>query len=157
MSHVKQEQHTPPGHQSFSGIRVARLLVFCVMFSRSLSLFFWPLYRLSLFFWPLYCLSLFFCHCIVCPVFWPLHRLSCLLAIVSSVLLSFGHCIVCPSAYGFWLLLWYLPVCLTSCYTLVIILFFLFSNSKDLWYFILSCNRVILSTNKEVKYISVVF
>jgi hypothetical protein len=99
-----------------------------------------------------------FGHCIVCPVFWPLYRLSfCLLAIVSSVLLSFGHCIVCPSAYGFWLLLWYLPVCLTSCYTLVIILFFLFSNSKDLWYFILSCNRVILSTNKEVKYISVVF
>jgi hypothetical protein len=47
---VKQEQHTLPEHLSsphvFSGVRVARSLVFCVVFCRLLffvwSFFFWP-------------------------------------------------------------------------------------------------------------------
>jgi hypothetical protein len=52
---VEQELLTLPEHLNllsvFSGIRVARSLVFCVVFSRLLfvllSFFFWQLYRLS--------------------------------------------------------------------------------------------------------------
>jgi hypothetical protein len=59
----------------FSGVRVTRSLVFCVIFvDRFVS--FCPF-----FFWPLCCL--FFC----------------LLAIVLSVLLSFGLCVVCSSVF----------------------------------------------------------
>ena len=74
---VEQELPTFPEHMSsypvFSGVFVARSLVFCVLFCRSLFV------PLSFFFRPLYCLSFF------------------ISAIVLSVLLYFGHCIVCPS------------------------------------------------------------
>ena len=73
---------SPP---DFSEVRVARPLVFCVVFCRSLFV----LCTFSFyFFWPLYYLSF--------------HLL--LLAIVLSVLpfTAFGHCIICPSIYCFW-------------------------------------------------------
>jgi hypothetical protein len=63
---------------------VARFLVLCVVFYRSLFVL------LSFFFRPLYCLFFF--------VLWPL----------ITPLVSFGHCVVCSSFYGFWLPLWYL-------------------------------------------------
>ena len=67
VSHVEQELPTLPEHlsspQIFSRVRVARYLVFCVMFCRSLVV---PIisecldyHKLFLFFWPLYCLSFF--------------------------------------------------------------------------------------------------
>ena len=69
----------------FSGFRVARSLVFCAMFCRSLFLL------LSLFFWPLCCLFLFDLRLLITP------------------LVSFGHCVVCScSTCGFSLPLWYL-------------------------------------------------
>jgi len=44
VSHMEQELHTVPehlrSHQVFSGVRVARYLVFCVMFCRSLFVLF---------------------------------------------------------------------------------------------------------------------
>ena len=54
---VEQERLTLPGHmnspQDFSGVRVTRSLVLCVMFCISLFV------RLSFFFWPLCCLFFF--------------------------------------------------------------------------------------------------
>jgi hypothetical protein len=51
MSLVEQELLTLPEHLSsspvFSGIHVARSLVFYVMFCKSLFVFVWPLYGLS--------------------------------------------------------------------------------------------------------------
>jgi hypothetical protein len=44
-------------------------------------------------FWSLYCLSSFHLRLLITP------------------LVSCGHCIVCPSIYCFWLLLWFLAVC----------------------------------------------
>ena len=64
----KAPEFTP----SFVGVCVARCLLFCVMFSRSLLFVF-----LSFFFWSLCCLSFSFGHCVVCLF---------LLAIVLSVL-----------------------------------------------------------------------
>jgi hypothetical protein len=56
VSHMKQELLTIPEHPSsppvFRSVRVARSLVFSIVFCRSLFVF------LSFFFWPLYCLSL---------------------------------------------------------------------------------------------------
>jgi hypothetical protein len=89
----------------FTGVHVARSLVFCVVFCGLLFVL------LSFLFWPLCCLS--FGHCVVClliivlSVFWSLcclsfgHCVVCLLVIVLSVFwllccLSFGHCVVCP-------------------------------------------------------------
>jgi hypothetical protein len=64
----------------FSEVRVARPLVLCVVFCRSLFV------HMSLFIWPLYCLSFFNVRLLI------------------TSLVSFGHCIVCPSSmYGFWL------------------------------------------------------
>ena len=55
LSHVEQELLTLPEHLSshpvFGGVRVARFLVFCVVFCRS------SLVILYFFFWPLCCLS----------------------------------------------------------------------------------------------------
>ena len=69
----------------FSVVRVARSLVFCVMFCRSLFVL------LLFFYWSLHCLSFFDLRLLVTP------------------LVSCGHCIVCYSSdYGFWLPLWYL-------------------------------------------------
>ena len=72
----------------FTGVRVARSLVFCVMFCGSLFVV------LSFFLWPLCCLS-FDLQLLITPLvssnFWPL---------------TF---VVCPSSiYDFWLPLWYL-------------------------------------------------
>ena len=70
---------------------VARFLVLCVVFYRSLFVL------LSFFFRPLYCLFFF--------VLWPL----------ITPLVSFGHCIVCSSLYyGLWLPLWYLSAIVLS-------------------------------------------
>ena len=58
---LPKHTNSPP---EFSGVRIARSLVFCVVFSRSLFVL------VSFVFWPLYCLSFFhlsFDHCIVCP------------------------------------------------------------------------------------------
>ena len=106
MSHVKQELFTLPEHLSsppiFSGVRVARSLVFSVMLCRPLFVL------LSFFFWPLHCLFFFDLRLLITSVWY-------FLAIVLSVLLRFtasdylplvffGHCIVCSSPiYGFWL------------------------------------------------------
>ena len=49
--HYRAPKFTPP--PIFSGARVARSLVFCVMFCKSLFIY------LSFFFWSLYCLSFF--------------------------------------------------------------------------------------------------
>ena len=79
-----------------SGVCVARSLVFCVVFCRSLFVFFFP------FFWPLYCRSVFnlwfsgvrVARSLVCCVVFC-RSLFVLLS------LSFGHCIVVPSSiYG---------------------------------------------------------
>ena len=108
VSHVEHELLTHPKHMSspqiLSGVRVARSLVFWVLFGRSLFVL------LSLFLWPLYCLSfdlrflvtlVFVLVVIVLSVFWStVSGYSCLC--------SCGHCIVCPLIYGFWLPLWYL-------------------------------------------------
>jgi hypothetical protein len=105
VSHVEHELLTHPKHMSspqiLSGVRVARSLVFWVLFGRSLFVL------LSLFLWPLYCLSfdlrflvtlVFVLVAIVLSVFWStVSGYSCLS--------SCGHCIVCPLIYGFWLLL----------------------------------------------------
>jgi len=84
---LSEDLSSPP---MISVVRVARSLVFCVVFCRSLFVL-W-----SLFFWSLCCLS--FGHCVVCllaivlSVFWPLcclsfvHCVVCLLSIVLSVL-----------------------------------------------------------------------
>jgi hypothetical protein len=61
-----------------SGVRVARSLVFWVLFGRSLFVL------LSLFLWPLYCLS-FDLQIMIIP------------------LVSFGHWVVCPLIYRLWL------------------------------------------------------
>ena len=78
VSHVEHELLTHPKHMSspqiLSGVRVARSLVFWVLFGRSLFVL------LSLFLWPLYCLS-FDLRFLVTLVF-------VLVAIVLSVLWS---------------------------------------------------------------------
>jgi len=45
-------------HLRFSGVRVDRSVVFCVVFCRSVFVLVWSVYC-PLFFWPLYCLSFF--------------------------------------------------------------------------------------------------
>ena len=63
----------------FSGVRVTRSLVLCVVFCRllfvPLSFFFWLLCCLAFFFWPLCCLPFFF---------WPL----CCLALFDLLILN---------------------------------------------------------------------
>ena len=73
----------------FSGVHVARSLVLCVMFYRSL------LVLLSFFVWPWCCLSFD-------------------LRILITPLVSFDHCVICPMIYGFWLPLWCLLTILLS-------------------------------------------
>jgi hypothetical protein len=64
--HVEQELFTLPGHPSshsiFSGVRVARSLVFCVLFCRSLFVL------LSFLFWPLCCLFFFDLRILITPL-----------------------------------------------------------------------------------------
>jgi hypothetical protein len=60
--------------------------------------------------------------------------------------LSFGHCVVCPSStYGFWLLFWYLKICLIELH----IYFILMKNSKvhKVWMLIIQKG---ISTNRYV-------
>ena len=129
MPHLEQELFTLPEHLRsppvLSEVRVARSLVFCVAFCRSLFVFLAfffghcivcpssisldiVLFVLLPFLWTLYCLSFFHFsgHCIVCPssisldivlfVLPPfLWTLYCL-----SFFHFFGHCIVCPSSFG---------------------------------------------------------
>ena len=94
---------TLPEHLSsppvFSGIRVARSFVFCLMFGRSSFVLFLLTIVLSVLLHftasdcPFGIFKLFLC---LCPF-------------------SFGHCIVCPSSlYGFWLPIWYLQTFLLS-------------------------------------------
>jgi hypothetical protein len=63
VSHVEQELLTLPeplsSHPVFGGVRVARFLVFCVMFCRSLFVFF---------VWPLSCLSVFDLRILITPL-----------------------------------------------------------------------------------------
>ena len=108
-SHVPvhgDRNYTPtlPEHPSsspvFSGVRVARSFVFCLMFGR------WSFVPLSFVFWPLWCLLLHFTAS-DCP-FGIFRLFLCLCSF------SFGHCIVCPSLYGFRLPLWYLQAFLLS-------------------------------------------
>jgi hypothetical protein len=90
---VEQKLHSLPyGELAFSGVRVARSLIFCVMFCRSLFVL---LYYL---FWPLCCLSFFvsdylplvsFGHCVVCHSSFLITSLWYLFAIVLSVILRF--------------------------------------------------------------------
>ena len=110
---VEQELPTLPEHLSsppvFSGVRVARIEVFCVVFCRSLFVL------LSVFFWRLYCLSfdlriLIISRCIIklllvtwgqrnlnsCPFFrqhgWTKIRLNCLMPLSTIFhLYSVGH------------------------------------------------------------------
>jgi hypothetical protein len=49
----------------FCGVRVARSLVFCVMFCRSLFVL------LTFFFWPLYCMSFFDLQYLITPLVTP--------------------------------------------------------------------------------------
>ena len=98
---VERELPTLPEHLPlppvFSGVRVARSLVFCMVFC--VSLFIILLFLL----WPLRCLSFSDLRLLITP-----------LAITLSVLLRFttsdypfGHYVVCPSLiYDFWLPLW---------------------------------------------------
>ena len=75
----------------FSGVRVTRYLVLCVMFCRS-SLSFY---------------SISFGNCVVCPSFG--HCVVCPSFGHCVVCPSFGHCVVCPSSiYGLWIHLWYI-------------------------------------------------
>jgi hypothetical protein len=74
---------------AFSGVRVARHLVFSVMFCR------WLFVLLSFFVSLLYCLSSD-------------------LPLLITHLVSCGHCIVCPPIYDFWLPIWYLVVIVLS-------------------------------------------
>ena len=67
----------------FSGVRVTRSLVFCVMVCRSLFV------PLSFFFWPL------------CSLFFELR-------VLITHLLSCDHCVLCSSSYSFCLPIWYL-------------------------------------------------
>jgi hypothetical protein len=84
-------------HPCFIGIGVDQSLVFCVVFCGSLVV------HLTIFFWPLCCLWIFVCPFVNC------------------------HCVVCPSpTYGFWLLFWYLKLCLIELH----IYFILMKNSK---------------------------
>jgi len=80
----------------FNGVRVARFLVFCVVFRR---LFF---VLLPFFLWQLYCLSFE----LRLP-FTPLAIVLSVLRVTSSVY-TFGNCIVCRSSYVFRLHLWQL-------------------------------------------------
>jgi hypothetical protein len=119
--------------QVFSGVHVARSLVFCVMFCRSLyvllSFFFWPLCGLSFFdlrilitplvSWPLCCLSFFDLQILITPlVSWPLCCLSFFdLRILITSLVSWPLC--CLSFFDLQILitsLWYLQTFLNSCY-----------------------------------------
>jgi hypothetical protein len=91
---VEQELLILPEHMSspwvFSGVRVTRSLVLCVMFIRSLFV------HLSFFFWSLCCLSLD-------------------LRLLITFYVSCGHCVVCPSSiYGLWWPLWYLVAIVLS-------------------------------------------
>ena len=101
---VEQVLLTVPEHLSsspvFSGVRVTRSLVLCILFCRSL---FWPLCSSSIYgFW----LPPFGIFCLLCCLFFDIR-------ILITPLVSFGHCIVCSSIYGFWLPLWYLQTLLS--------------------------------------------
>jgi len=63
----------------FSGVRVSRSLVLCVMFCRTFVLFLSPIVLSVFFFRPLYCLSFSFAHCIVCPSIYDFSLLLCYL------------------------------------------------------------------------------
>jgi hypothetical protein len=73
----------------FSGVRVTRSLVFCVMVCRSLFV------PLSFFFWSL------------CSLFFKIRLLI-------THLVSCDHCVLCPSSYGFWLPICYLVIIVFS-------------------------------------------
>ena len=66
VSHVKQELLTTPEHLNsppvYSGVCIARSLVFCATLCRSLFVF------LSFFFWPLYSLSFFDLRLLITPL-----------------------------------------------------------------------------------------
>ena len=122
----------------FSGVRVARSLVFCVVFCHfsfgycivcpssmySFWLPFWHLVDIALsvllrctasdypfgILLPLCFLSFFDVQLLITPlgILWPLCCLSFDVQLLITPLVSFGHCVVCPSMYSFWLPLWYL-------------------------------------------------
>jgi hypothetical protein len=97
--HVEQELFTLPEHlissQVFSGVRVARSLVFFIIFvDHCLSCIFLLANALSVLYFS-------FGQCIVCPLFffWPMHCLSFIFLsanALSVLYFSFGQCIVCP-------------------------------------------------------------
>ena len=82
----------------FSGVGIARSLVFYVMSCRSLFV----LLAIALSVLQLTASDHPF------GIFWPLRCLSFNLRLLIIPLVSVGHCVVCPSTYGFWSSLWYL-------------------------------------------------
>jgi hypothetical protein len=104
--HVEQKLLILLEHRSlspvFSGVRVARSLVFCAVYCRSLFVRFLLAIVLSVLLqamasdypydiiWPLCCLFFFKPWLLI------------------TLMISFGHCVVCSSSsHGFWLPLWY--------------------------------------------------
>ena len=85
----------PPG---FSGVRVTRSLVFCVVFCRSLFVL------LSFFFRPLCCLSFLGLRILISPLVSSNSSCQYNVSLVYCLSFSFVHCIICPSIYCFWYL-----------------------------------------------------
>ena len=108
-------------HPSFSG--VAKSLVFCVVFCRSLSFRHYS-----------------FDHCIVSPSmydFWLLlsYLQTCYVCLLICFF-SFDHCIDYPSIYDFWLPLSYLQTCFV-CFVFNCFFFFHFGHFISLSFFYL--------------------
>jgi hypothetical protein len=103
-SDKKNNLKIPKGYMSsppvFSGVRVARSLVLCVLFCRTLFVI------LCFFFRPLCCLFFFDLRFLITPL---ASTNSSYLSVkyfvdhcLSFCAFSFGHWIVCTSMYGFW-------------------------------------------------------
>ena len=113
----------------FSLIRIARSVVFCVMFCLCFFCPFVPLCCLSFFNIRLLNTTLVSCgNCFVCHsstygiwipfwyILWPLCCLSFFnILLLNTPLVSCGYCVVCHSStYGFWIPLWYLVAIVLS-------------------------------------------
>ena len=131
MSLVEQELLTlseylrsPP---IFSGVRVARSLVLCVMFCR--TLFF----------------LLLFCFCPLCSLsFFELRILStpCILCPSLNYAFWVSHCVLCPSLNSaFWVSLWYFQTFLPDATILKIYFFFEIASRYLIIEFVLSIIR----------------
>jgi hypothetical protein len=118
----------------FSGVRVARSLVFCVVFCTSLFVIFLLGIVLSV---------LLQCTASDYPfgILWTLHCLFFFdVQLLITPLVSCGHCVVCPSMYSFWLPLW------VSCGHYVVCPSSMYSSWLPLWH--LQTFLIDLSRNK---------